>query len=682
MKLRLLNDVSVLKSTDNATAIELAVTDNQDEVLDLSQYLSISVAIGYNGTQYSTENPVLSEDKMSFSFTLSNALPATVYNVEVTLVTKGNKNHIAPSEGKFNLTIEKSLNEIGETITVISVQQLLDDMAETKRIATDVASVVDETKQVVSSALIEVTNALNKANEADLKAIEANAKSDNALADVLKANQKADDAISIANQASTKADDSSTIAAVAVEKSEQANTKADNAATVATQSDVKSTNAETVALSVESRFNELTLGNTNDEVIQARGMFTDVKSRLDDSDSKLNKKYEKASTGIPLIDLSEEVKTVIAESGKVKTVNGNLPDQNGNVTVDLSAYEKTVDVTTKLSSKVDKVSGKGLSTNDFTTVEKNKLASLENADLSGYATISSVDTKLVNKVDVVSGKGLSTNDFTTAEKNKLASLSNTDTSTLATKEELTTHKADEAAHGIGNKATLKTTDKTTIVGAVNELFTDVDNGKTQIANAIVGKNGTASSSDTFTQLASAISLLGGGVKSVQRGYLNEQLSSVLSKNITISAVNPDNTIVLIDNYGDTSNAFSRVFKTIELVNDVTIKIESGEYYAALYDNWQVLEFDKLKSKQSGVVQLNQLETSKDISLKKVDLSKIGVFFSWTTNSSRTSTGSNDSIASHMPRLVVANDSTLTISRQKLYTPVGTITLRWQVVEFE
>lgn len=248
--------------------------------------------------------------------------------------------------------------------------------------------------------------------------------------------------------------------------------------------------------------------------------------------------------------------------------------------------------------------------------------------------------------------------------------------------ELTTHKADEAAHGIGNKATLKTTDKTTIVGAVNELFTDVDNGKTQIANAIVGKNGTASSSDTFTQLASAISLLGGGVKSVQRGYLNEQLSSVLSKNITISAVNPDNTIVLIDNYGGTSNAFSRVFKTIELVNDVTIKIESGEYYAALYDNWQVLEFDKLKSKQSGVVQLNQLETSKDISLKKVDLSKIGVFFSWTTNSSRTSTGSNDSIASHMPRLVVANDSTLTISRQKLYTPVGTITLRWQVVEFE
>lgn len=39
-----------------------------------------------------------------------------------------------------------------------------------------------------------------------------------------------------------------------------------------------------------------------------------------------------------------------------------------------------------------------------------------------YYTESEIDTKLNNKVDVVSGKGLSTNDFTTAEKNKLAGI--------------------------------------------------------------------------------------------------------------------------------------------------------------------------------------------------------------------------------------------------------------------
>lgn len=56
------------------------------------------------------------------------------------------------------------------------------------------------------------------------------------------------------------------------------------------------------------------------------------------------------------------------------------------------------------SGKVDKVSGKGLSTNDYTTADKNAVATIG------------------NKVDKVSGKGLSTNDYTTAEKSKLANI--------------------------------------------------------------------------------------------------------------------------------------------------------------------------------------------------------------------------------------------------------------------
>ena len=41
-----------------------------------------------------------------------------------------------------------------------------------------------------------------------------------------------------------------------------------------------------------------------------------------------------------------------------------------------------------------------------------------------YYTEAEMNTKLAAKVDVVGGKGLSTNDYTTAEKNKLASLNN------------------------------------------------------------------------------------------------------------------------------------------------------------------------------------------------------------------------------------------------------------------
>lgn len=45
-------------------------------------------------------------------------------------------------------------------------------------------------------------------------------------------------------------------------------------------------------------------------------------------------------------------------------------------TVDLSGYVKTSTLTTELAKKVDKVSGKQLSTNDYTTAEKTKLAGI------------------------------------------------------------------------------------------------------------------------------------------------------------------------------------------------------------------------------------------------------------------------------------------------------------------
>ena len=91
---------------------------------------------------------------------------------------------------------------------------------------------------------------------------------------------------------------------------------------------------------------------------------------------------------------------------------------------------------TALATKVDKVSGKELSTNDYSTAEKTKLAAITGTntgdqDLSVYATntqlaskanAADVTTSLATKVDKEIGKGLSSNDYTTAEKIKLASI--------------------------------------------------------------------------------------------------------------------------------------------------------------------------------------------------------------------------------------------------------------------
>ena len=82
---------------------------------------------------------------------------------------------------------------------------------------------------------------------------------------------------------------------------------------------------------------------------------------------------------------------------------------------DAVAYDDTA-VRNLIDLKVDKVTGKGLSTNDFTDAYKDKLDGLENYD----------DTEIVaaldDKVDKVEGKGLSTEDYTTAEKTKLSGI--------------------------------------------------------------------------------------------------------------------------------------------------------------------------------------------------------------------------------------------------------------------
>ena len=90
---------------------------------------------------------------------------------------------------------------------------------------------------------------------------------------------------------------------------------------------------------------------------------------------------------------------------------------NKHVEVDLTGYYNKVQTdkaikdsearsTAAIALKVDKVDGKQLSTNDYTTAEKQEVA------------------KIANKVDKVNGKGLSTNDYTTEDKTAVGTIAN------------------------------------------------------------------------------------------------------------------------------------------------------------------------------------------------------------------------------------------------------------------
>jgi hypothetical protein len=110
----------------------------------------------------------------------------------------------------------------------------------------------------------------------------------------------------------------------------------------------------------------------------------------------------------------------------------NLLLQNVDNTSDLNKPLSTASQTA-LNTKVDKVIGKDLSTEDFTTSEKTKLDAITGTntgdqDLTSFATTTSValkantadvNTELATKVDKVTGKVLSSNDYTTVEKNEI-----------------------------------------------------------------------------------------------------------------------------------------------------------------------------------------------------------------------------------------------------------------------
>ena len=107
----------------------------------------------------------------------------------------------------------------------------------------------------------------------------------------------------------------------------------------------------------------------------------------------------------------------------------------------LSGIEHELDVVTKkyvddaARAKVDKVEGKQLSTNDYTTEEKNKLNSLENYTLPAASTDALGGVKIGNNLTidengVLNGKDVDLANYATKEYVD-NSISNVDTSSTA-----------------------------------------------------------------------------------------------------------------------------------------------------------------------------------------------------------------------------------------------------------
>ena len=156
-----------------------------------------------------------------------------------------------------------------------------------------------------------------------------------------------------------------------------------------------------------------------DEVTRA----TEAEGTLSSSISKLSKDFtdfiSDTADADNVINRFHEIVVFLSGIAETDTLEGMFSEMSSSVSQSITTAISDFEVKIKLfisQNYQPKESGKGLSANDYTTTEKEKLA--------GLPTGTQITQNLASKVDKVEGKQLSTEDFTTVLKNKLEGLSN------------------------------------------------------------------------------------------------------------------------------------------------------------------------------------------------------------------------------------------------------------------
>ena len=254
-----------------------------------------------------------------------------------------------------------------------------------------------------------------------------------------------------------------------------------------------------------------------------------------------------------------------------------------------------------LNNKVDKIEGKGLSTNDYTTTEKTKLANIDNEankiivdnNLSESST-NPVQNRIINtalndKVNQIEGKGLSTEDYTTAEKTKLSGITAQATKNTAGTGLLDSNGTLSVKYG--------TTSGTACQGNDNRL----SNARTPTAH------NQASSTITDTNTYSNIGNVSQNQQSINSAIdtkigalLNVDLIEVVGSLSTASA-NTLNKLYLVAESTSETNDNYEIF--------ITVKTGTSENYSY---NWEKVDTARLDLSDYATVQsLNELASRID-----------------------------------------------------------------------
>lgn len=136
--------------------------------------------------------------------------------------------------------------------------------------------------------------------------------------------------------------------------------------------------------SINNNFSDLDTRKVEKETgkgLSTNDFTNELKTKLEgvEASAQVNKIETIKVNGTTQTITSKSVDITVPTTSQIETlVDGKLQDYDTSTEVDnkLKDYTKTTDLNNLLNNKVDKVTGKGLSTNDYTTAEKNKLAGI------------------------------------------------------------------------------------------------------------------------------------------------------------------------------------------------------------------------------------------------------------------------------------------------------------------
>lgn len=328
------------------------------------------------------------------------------------------------------------LGKLNEVIAYLQTLQATINASDSK---------ANEALQKAIEAVADATQALSIANGIDAKAtqalanaIEAVGTANTALSASNTALSTANTAISTANTALSSANSAVETAENALDTAESAETKADTAITTAN-------GAKTTAEGIDAKATTA-LANSQTAVSTATTAETIAQEALDQVVGGLGTKVYRDTQLLTSLD--------------IKPIEDDIADN-------------TTAITTLQNDKVDKVAGKQLSTEDFTTAEKNKLAGLNNYDdtqvQADISTLMADVEDLGNELDTTNSN---LNTETTARENADSNLQNQITTIL-----------NNLNAEITNRGNADTNLQQQITSNLNKL-NNILNGTNKITNAL------------------------------------------------------------------------------------------------------------------------------------------------------------------------------------------------------